>query len=264
MKGKCGLCYQEAELKDSHLIPKSLYKRIRSSSESNDIILFRSDEASAHYTSSQIKRHFLCGSCEHLFSVKGENRVNRECYDGKDSFEFRDRVLLKGQPLNIYKVTKAAENFENWCEYFYFAVSIIWRASNWPDKNFPSQIVLGTSYEEDIREYLKNEAGIPDNIFLCIYVDSDNKPSSLIHFPVTAKKDGFHIHSFYIPGMKFSLFIGKKARGKIPFEKDDSRCLAFLREFKSHPDFSTLSNRVANNYNPKGRLADDLKKKKGN
>lgn len=61
---KCALCEKEAVLKQSHIIPKLVYKRIRSNKRSR----FRSLDNFTQVLQDGEKRPMLCQECEELFS----------------------------------------------------------------------------------------------------------------------------------------------------------------------------------------------------
>jgi len=65
--GTCGLCLSEAELQDSHLLPKALFKIIsaaaRAEGATNPHPVLVTPEI-AIQTSAQVTDHFLCADCE--------------------------------------------------------------------------------------------------------------------------------------------------------------------------------------------------------
>jgi hypothetical protein len=69
--GRCGLCQEVRALRESHLLPKALYKLARDPSRANpNPVLLAAGRASA--TSRQIADRFLCDDCEQRFSDRGE------------------------------------------------------------------------------------------------------------------------------------------------------------------------------------------------
>ena len=66
MQGKCRLCQIESELEISHFIPKFVGKWIKKTS----ITGFLREHNEVHKRAQDIsKDHWLCDSCEDLFSV---------------------------------------------------------------------------------------------------------------------------------------------------------------------------------------------------
>src|SRR5580704_3947168 len=94
--GTCKLCRgNPVELKDSHLLPANIYRKIRRSEGANNSLLVASKE-SFRFTDKQIRDYVLCGKCEQLFG-NVENRVSRQCLQDDGSFPLRDAVIE--QPL---------------------------------------------------------------------------------------------------------------------------------------------------------------------
>src|SRR5262245_51549264 len=72
--GICKLCLLNRNLRDSHLMPRSLYKKARRDGPGNQdplVITKTSRKPSSH----QITDYVFCGDCEHRFNVNGENYV---------------------------------------------------------------------------------------------------------------------------------------------------------------------------------------------
>ncbi|MBJ6749558.1 hypothetical protein [Geomonas anaerohicana] len=264
--GLCGLCRKYSELKDSHLMPKSLYGALRNAypESGHDLVFARKSTKTAGFTDYQVKKPFLCACCEDRFSKFGENIVAPECHRGKGNFTLLDKI----------KVAKAEfiQNEERWISpqncgtiessaYLYFAVSIIWRASagDWADGLELYHGALGEKYQERIRRYLLGETDCPKNIYLAVYVDNDNDLLPLMSFPVVNNKSGYHHHIFYIPGVKFSLVIGSKADGvKELFEQSQTNIYFIEYSFRKHPDFKLFQRETKYGLTPKGRLAKGL------
>lgn len=70
---KCALCGKEAKLMQSHIIPKFVYKRIKSSKNSR----FRSLDNIKHVMQDGEKKQMLCHDCEELFSVYEKEFVSQ-------------------------------------------------------------------------------------------------------------------------------------------------------------------------------------------
>src|SRR5262249_56303002 len=91
--GQCGLCQEVRALRESHLLPKALYKLARDPSRANpNPVLLAAGRASA--TSRQVAQRFLCDDCEQRFSDRGERYVVGQC--PRPGGEFRRRPLLEG------------------------------------------------------------------------------------------------------------------------------------------------------------------------
>ena len=101
--GKCALCSNEDILKESHIIPKFIFKWLKKTSMT---VFFRGGITPNLRLQDGYKTYLLCGSCEELFS-KWETLFNNKIF-----LPFNDDAPLQ----NAY---------ENWL--IKFAVSISWR-----------------------------------------------------------------------------------------------------------------------------------------
>ena len=90
--GTCKLCRRNGvELKDSHLLPANIYRKIRRCDGANNSLVVLSKK-SFRFTDRQINDHLLCGECEQRFG-EVENWVSRQCLQDDGSFPLRDAVV---------------------------------------------------------------------------------------------------------------------------------------------------------------------------
>ena len=258
---QCSLCLQSRVLRKSHLIPKSLYKVIRS----EDGLVYASRKKGSIYTDKQIAVPLLCGDCEEMFSKKGEQVVCKECYRGKGNFILRDKLkatsemFTEGSKGWIIPQTESRNINLDYEAYLYFGASIIWRASagKWPSHVGRMRRGLG-KYEDKIRRYLLGETDFPKKVFLLIGVNSDDDEtnfSSAISFPFYEKLQGHHRHIFYIPGVNFIFTIGRMSGIKErAFTATNTPILFDEQSFKESEFFKTLPKEMLE---AKGRLANE-------
>jgi len=242
-------------------MPKSLYKRIRDGFDGSDIVISQKHSNSSQYSDFQVKANFLCEECEQLFSRNGENVVVRECHGRGNQFNLLKRIKGSNSAFSIKGERWVPPHndgsfFEN--EYLYFAASIFWRSSSWPSELHSAQNSLGAKYQEQFRRYLLGKDKFPENAYLCVYVDSNTDITPLISFPTVSKKNGYHHHIFYIPGVKFSLVLGSKVGGIEEMSKKLNTNIFFVEyDFKRHNDYSFFADTIQNQLEPKGRLANE-------
>jgi hypothetical protein len=259
----CGLCKKEKLLKNSHLMPKSLYRSIRKSSSNGDqdIILCREYNNTSAYTDYQVKKYFLCEDCEEKLNKFGENIVCPECYHGPEKFILLDKIKeVEGDKDEQGEkwINPVISGNLNWAAYLYFSVSILWRASagDWSDGLASYKNSLGKRYQEDMRLYLLGESEFPENIYVGVYADNDIDICHLMLFPQIVKKVGYHHHVFYIPGVKFSLIIGSHINEVKKMYEDAKTNIFFVEySFRKHPDFHRVQRAVKYVLKPQGRLA---------
>jgi hypothetical protein len=214
--GTCGLCREQRDLRDSHLLPASVYKLLREPDclNPNPVMVTR---AHAGATSRQVTARLLCQDCEQRFSRNGERYVLAQCAR-RDSFPLRDTLrrltpvdtaVVQGKICRLYEVGSAlGAHFE---EYLYFAASVFWRTGARTWVSGWRQFSLGVACQEQFRLYLLGKAEWPGNARLVVHVSSDKRVDYAIE-PVSASaKVGTEMiprHKFYIPGILFILFIG--------------------------------------------------------
>lgn len=127
--GTCKLCRKNGvELKDSHLLPAYIYKKIRRSQGANNTLVVASKE-SFRFTDKQVSDYVLCGLCEQLFG-EVENDVSRQCLQDDGSFPLRDSIVIQARLSDNHEIGavsgKAAGIDAE--RYVYFASSVLWRA----------------------------------------------------------------------------------------------------------------------------------------
>jgi hypothetical protein len=219
VRGECGLCRSDTELRNSHLLPASVYKLARTPdhADPNPIVVTARGAVSS---SRQVVSHFLCASCEERFERGGETYVLSQCARQGGSFEIRSK-LRSTEPLvadERWEMFDAVPLLGSDTEqYLYFAASVFWRASAKAWTFGPSSprrcIDLGDRYQEEFRLYLLGLAPFPPRarLFVHVWSDHDDKFTSLV--PSTFRIKGTHRHKFCIPGISFILFVGGNVAG---------------------------------------------------
>ena len=255
---KCGLCKLSKTLKDSHLMPKSIYRILKKAFDGNSLVVSDPEKESIFYSDSQIKAYFLCEECEEKFNRYGENIVIPQCFKGSSEFILLDKISSAAQFLRNgsekWINPKIEDNFDDQ-EYLYFAASIFWRASAWPTGTGKYKGLLGAKYEEEFRKFLMGEKGFPENAYLAVFADRAADKVPIIIFPSSTKKHGYHHHVFYIPGVKFSLILGAKVDNVKKLSIQGKTKIFFVEyDFSKQDDFSLLTNQVNHKYIPRGRL----------
>jgi len=213
MKGTCGLCHKEdSELKNSHLLPRALYKNIRNKTNCDPTWVSPSRITTQ---SRQIRDFFLCGKCEGKFSERGEKWVLENYPQNNGTFPLQ-KTLLAEKPIGW----KGDDRFYNATPDFsvgfkklsYFGISVFWRACAhaWSllDRDQPLRLKFGP-YENALRLFLNDEGPFPEDAALQILVSTSTVPHDGVLFPSTYGDKPFHRHSFSIPGIVFALFPGK-------------------------------------------------------
>jgi hypothetical protein len=227
--GRCGLCQEVRALRESHLMPKALYKLARDPSRANpNPVLLAAGRASV--TSRQIADHFLCAECEQRLSERGERYVLGQCARPSGEFKLRERLeqqtpIAWEQGVRLYEVGDLLGAHTD--EFIYFASSVFWKASAraWAGDGPRPRFSLGRVYDQQFRLYLLGKSDFPRNGRLYVHIWSEpirgNSPFGFTTLaPCTARIDGERRHKFCIPGITFCLFLG----GLVP-QRHDSGAL---------------------------------------
>jgi hypothetical protein len=165
--GLCALCKENHELRNSHLLPKALYRltRARGGHANPNPVLVSSRRKIQ--TSYQAVRFLLCADCEQRFDHQGENWVLKHCYRGYGRFRLRELLrgstpLLAEDGFTIYNdASVSGVSIE---ALVYFCVSVFWRASvcDWESSREKYRAIsLGAKYQEEIRRYLLGIGELP-------------------------------------------------------------------------------------------------------
>jgi len=214
MLGKCKLCLREAvELQQSHFLPAGIYRTLRDDAEQNPNPWLITKK-SAVQTSRQTKARLLCRECEQRFSANGENWVFRYCLKPDRTFPLA--AILEARTPDVFSPQHSTKVYfasqipdVNISALSYFAASMFWRASvyGWnEDGSIP--VDLGP-FGESFRQYLLDLAYFPPHCALWVSVRQGKEIDRLTHEPMGERKGQFHAYNFPMPGLGFSLMVGK-------------------------------------------------------
>jgi len=225
MEDVCRLCLEFRELQDSHLSPKALYKYVLRSSTSDGSapVIIDFVDNTVVQRNFQPKEYLLCRECEQLFNSHGENFVNRNCYRKEGRFPLRDK--LEGiQPFDVYNgkriwTSDQRLNKINVAALEHFTCGYLWKwsiANGGPGAWGMYRGELGDFYTEQFRQFLLGEIELPRKVHIHIYVDFDEPSDPRLTPPArhAESTDGLKMtgHSFIIPGLMFTMFLGGDTR----------------------------------------------------
>lgn len=213
--GICKLCLSEANLQLSHLLPRSLYKKLRSKGNGNNdpcIVTARAfSRSSGQYTD-----YVFCKRCEDRFNFGGEDYVMR-ILPNQSGFPLLE-TLNNAHPFrqkDDWKTYRAEDTPAiNRTELSYFALSIFWRASvhNWTlKKHEPVKIDLGKLYNEALRRYLLGETPVPPQANLSVSICTDLMSQKIMNPPTAHIPNGMRSFGFFACGLDFDFCISKTA-----------------------------------------------------
>jgi hypothetical protein len=216
MLGKCALCLLQKDLQKSHLLPRSLYKKVRTTGrKNNDPFLITTERRRS--TSHQFQDYLLCKDCEHRFNVGGEKYV-MELALVKGRVPLLEMLQKSGTPIKTidwesYSVKTTPQVDRD--KLAYFALSVFWRASvhTWENEDGSStRIQLGCRYNEELRQYLMGLAPMPSSGYLKVSVCTDALHQNMFFAPAPAANKKLRMPGFMACGIDFRFAIG----GSVP------------------------------------------------
>jgi hypothetical protein len=187
--GTCKLCLRNRDLRDSHLMPRALYRMARGSGAKGNqdphVFTAKGRKPSSH----QIKDYVLCHECEQRFSINGEDYVMRLVTKRNGQFPLLDMLKtiptpLQGKNWTAYTIAQTP-NIDR-PKIAYFALSVFWRASvhTWEqDSGEKVSIDLGKKYNEEIRRYLLGATLVPKSANLLVAVCTDEESQKTFFVP---------------------------------------------------------------------------------
>ena len=205
----CRLCLEEAELQDSHLLPKALYRMIGRGSNRAHPDTVQLTYGSQRKSSEQARRPLLCRPCEQRLSTNGEEWMLGQCFRGQGRFRLR-ATLRQGCALSGADTEAYSGSEEQVARLAYFCLSVVWRASlcDWICRGERyEQIELGR-YENEIRRYLKGDTDVPGRIGVMVMLSGLDRPRLEMCLPLSYREDSYHCYRFHIPGLTFVATVG--------------------------------------------------------
>ncbi len=213
----CALCKAETVLRESHFIPKALYRLARADTPKgnspNPILVSPNGTVQ---TSLQITCRLLCDQCEQRFSERGEKAVINECLRGEGNFILRDKLrcirpTLSNEQISLF--SGGALTNVDVASYRYFAASMFWRGSvgRWTTQGSSEwRGSLGLYFQEEFRKFLYDEGPFPSGALLTFFAANEKEPHGFSTVTATHKYNSFHTHKFFIPGLEIRMYLGSK------------------------------------------------------
>lgn len=214
MQSECGLCHQNAVLVESHLIPAAIYRLCKNPAEPNPVMF---SGKSAVATTQEVKKPFLCHSCEQQFHEKGENWTLANLRRSESEFGLYEKLpTTPDESSGDGSFYRSAGTSIDVNAIEYFAASIFWRAAatTWLLPGGPRKLPLGP-YEDRLRLYLLGSAAFPQNISLQVTVCRPQKAVIAFAFPSKGRNaGGMNMMEFSLPGIHFQAILARHFDGQ--------------------------------------------------
>lgn len=217
----CALCLEEAELRNSHVIPEFMYTPLYNDKHQFHV-LSSTESTRAQKLQRGLREKLLCDCCE--TKIGQYERYASHVFNGTVSVKSSrtgDLVHIAGLSYKEFKL---------------FGLSIVWRASV-SKLEFFRNVSLGP-HEETIRLMLLTESpGRPESygMFLAPIVAGDIDVKELIVQPTHARMDGHYCYRFVFGGLVWVFVIsGHKVRGNLKqaFVNEVGEMLMLVSELK--------------------------------
>lgn len=259
--GKCALCLESRELRDSHFLPAGFYRIMREGTPTENPVLV--NKTSAFMSSAQVKAYLLCGECEQRFNQGGEDWVLKNCWRSPSEFQLHSMLtaatpLVDEEGFRSYEGAKISGGAID--KLAYFGLSIFWRAAvhNWTvGKERDQRIWLGP-YQEKLRLYLLGETGIPDGIVQLVTLSTalDNMHNRVSAMPwLFERKPQYRSYKFIATGFTFHMFVGMMIDKPIRRICSARHGFLYMSEQRDDDLLTTMAI-VAKRAEKKGRLAE--------
>jgi hypothetical protein len=213
--GACKLCLKEADLLDSHYLPKRVYSMnmAKTLKNPNPVTLAHGQ---AKQISDQLRGHTFCAECENRLSKYGEQwALAHMPKDYKEPFPLQDALIpakpaIFGDNINIYEGRKLAAFDMD--QLIYFGMSVFWRGAcrEWKSSKgaVAPSVDLGERYEP-IRKFLLG-GPFPQNVHIVVLIHN-LKPVGNAAIAVQRGESGFgDFYWFYVNGFGFMLYLGEQ------------------------------------------------------
>jgi hypothetical protein len=202
MIGTCALCQKEADLQDSHLIPKWAYRRVCDVDPLGTKAPVHISDGSAVLSNKQTSKYLLCTDCEQRFS-KRENYVARLTQLDHGQIKLFRNITRLDTPR---KVLASLNEDVDGDQIAYFAASIMWRGCV-----ITGGCKLGP-YESKFRQYLLGTTRFPPEaaISVGLFEQSPNIDArGWVSEPASVKTNMGWLHGFLLAGFAFRCWVGK-------------------------------------------------------
>lgn len=210
-RGQCKLCLENKDLVDGHLISAGIVKQLRAPLLSNPNPLTLTKKIAVQ-TSVPISDYVMCQECDGRLGQYGEtwtipNLATMESFPIGEALQKAKPLMTIGrlavfEGKSIHEIDMESLSF--------FGLSMFWKCSAHPWRDATNgriDIELGP-YREQLRQFLHGDAPFPRNIALLVAVPTHEIMIGA-YTPRRGHERSFHNFVCYVPGIEFTLCVGK-------------------------------------------------------
>lgn len=202
MIGTCTLCRKNADLQNSHLVPKWAYRRICEADPTGSQAPVNVAGGNAVLSNKQTTGYLLCAECEQRFSTR-ENYLARLTELENGQIKLIGNVTRLDTPERKLASLRKSVDAE---QIAYFAASVIWRGCV-----MTGGCKLGV-YEPKFRQYLLNQAPFPREAIISVGLleaSPNFDTRGWASEPASQKVGILWLHEFLLNGLVFRCFVGQ-------------------------------------------------------
>lgn len=212
------MCLSTKSVVESHLYPAALYAYCRNADDESPM---RVGDGVVMQTDRQLQHPLLCLECEDILNKGGETWVNPKLARINKTFPLYD-ILMQGPPAatdakgGLYFTSLNPEiDIE---KLTHFALGIFWKGSvhSWKGNESSPLIQLGP-YRETIRTWLRGESTFPKHVCLNVMFARPQNALIALSGPTARIPKTWHSFSLHVPGVMFSLNVGKRIEPEMRF-----------------------------------------------
>lgn len=210
---KCKLCLRTKKLRDSHYLPKSVYRSALAKQLKNPHPVVIAN-GQWKQVSDQLRGPVFCANCEQKLNKNGETWVMaRTPHKYEEIFPLQKALLTIERSafqdrLDIYQV-RGKEGFDL-DKLIYFGLSIFWRGSvhRWKSTSgaYAPQFSLG-EYEEPLRLFLLGKRSPPNGVVLTLDVWPYSSRHQLSYPVEELPMAKCRRYWFVVPGLLYRLYL---------------------------------------------------------
>jgi hypothetical protein len=204
----CPMCLLDKPVVRSHLIPRAIYDYCRPP-EGNPIFISREVVMES---SRQLQDYLLCNDCEDILNKGGESYMVGLLATIENKFPLYDIVMSVPPDVTLdgFAAHAAARNPRiETGKIVHFAMGIFWKAAvhSWSGQQVEPWIDI-RPIKDDIRKFLRGEAGFPATAVLAIGITPSEKAQITFYQPYQGSTEQGLNFLFYVPGIEFTLIVG--------------------------------------------------------
>jgi len=173
-------------------------------------------------TDKQVDAHLLCSKCEHLFSKHGEAIVAKQ-WGTHHEFPLLERLMIiRPAEISVRRRLFVPNQLpdELSLALYYFAVSVFWRALEWPVPAPGLKSCKGActgAQLEKLRRFLLNPQGYIEGLLLVADVNTQPEMNGIMSLPALMSLPNINSMQFDLLGIRFMMFVGESLPEELEF-----------------------------------------------